>query len=205
MDSQCKATPAATPEDVLAIQATLGRFQATKGEVQWRAVQRDALVVLTLTFIVGVYVAVDKIGAWVMLTPLPLMVVASMWMHHDRRIGMLAGGYIKEVLEPALRQYDGLIGLEDYLNQKDSTRSFSQRYHFTAIMSRLLFPGLQALALVTGLGVYIVKGPHTPVTLVAVGVGSVLISVLIAFTFVKVKHERHEQLAPEPPADETAR
>lgn len=193
MDPTSKEQPSLTPEQVVALQATMGRFQATKAEVQWRAVQRDALVVLTLTFMVGVYVGLDKIGLWVMLVPLSLTVVASMWMHHDRRIGMLAGGYIKEILEPALRGYDGLIGLEDYLNQKDSTRSFSQRHHFTAVMSRLLFPGLQALALATGLGLYIAKGSFTPASVWAVVGGTILIGGVIVYTFVKVKHERHER------------
>lgn len=202
MDAPCKATPNPDPDKVLKLQAILGRFQMAKGEVQWRAIQRDALVVLTLTFIVGVYVAVDKIGPWVMLTPPPLMIVAAMWMHHDRRIGMLAGGYIKHVLEPALKEFDGLIGLEDYLDQNDPTRSFAQRHHFTAIMNRLLFPGLQTLALLTGLGIYIAKGSFTAVSVWAVTIGTLLMGVIIVITFVKVRHERHRLLAHQ---DEAAR
>jgi hypothetical protein len=129
MSSIGRDLPAPEGRSALKLQALLARFQATKQEIQWRGVQRDALVVLALTFTVGIYVGIDKIGAWVMLAPVPLLYVASMWLHHDRRIGFLAG-YILNVVEPALKDYDDLEGLDEYLN--DRTRRAPLRGGYTS-------------------------------------------------------------------------
>jgi hypothetical protein len=189
MSSIGKDLPAPEGRSALKLQALLARFQATKQEIQWRGVQRDALVVLALTFTVGIYVGIDKIGAWVMLAPVPLLYVASMWLHHDRRIGFLAG-YILNVVEPALKDYDDLEGLDEYLNDKDPARSFARRLHFSEIVGRLVFPGLQLAALASGVGIYIAKGSFTPLTVWFVAMGSVLMLVVIWLTFSKVKHIR---------------
>jgi hypothetical protein len=189
MSSIGKGLPAPEGRSALKLQALLARFQATKQEIQWRGVQRDALVVLALTFTVGIYVGIDKIGAWVMLAPVPLLYVASMWLHHDRRIGFLAG-YILNVVEPALKDYDDLEGLDEYLNDKDPARSFARRLHFSEIVGRLVFPGLQLAALASGVGIYIAKGSFTPLTVWFVAMGTVLMLVVICLTFSKVKHIR---------------
>lgn len=189
MSSIGKDLPAPEGRSALKLQALLARFQATKQEIQWRGVQRDALVVLALTFTVGIYVGIDKIGVWVMLAPVPLLYVASMWLHHDRRIGFLAG-YILNVVEPALKDYDDLEGLDEYLNDKDPARSFARRLHFSEIVGRLVFPGLQLAALASGVGIYIAKGSFTPLTVWFVAMGTVLMLVVIWLTFSKVKHIR---------------
>jgi hypothetical protein len=110
-------------------------------------------------------------------------------MHHDRRIGFLAA-YTLIVLEPALEQYDRLVGLDRYLNDRDPTRSFTQRHHFTAIMSRMLFPGLQCLALAVGIGVYIAKGSFGAASVAGIAVATVVILAITTLTFLKVKHVR---------------
>lgn len=189
MSSLGKDLPASEARLALRLQALLGRFQATKQEIQWRGVQRDALVVLALTFTVGIYVGIDKIGVWVILAPVPLLYVASMWLHHDRRIGFLAS-YILNVVEPALKEYDNLEGLDDYLNDKDPARSFARRLHFSAIVGRLVFPGLQLATLATGIGIYIAKGSFSPLTVLSVAAGAVLMLGVTWLTFIKVKHIR---------------
>jgi hypothetical protein len=173
----------------MGMQVTLQRYQAVRTEIQWRGVQRDATIIFAFTLVGVVLSSIDKIGAWVILMPLPLLYLATMWLQHDRRVGSLAH-YLRHEVEPAMKQYDGLPGLEEHLNMHERSRSYNQSYHFSSIMSRLLFPSLQGIGLGAGVGLFIARGPiNFPLTTLVV-VAGVLILASIIFTFAKVKHIR---------------
>lgn len=180
-----------SPSDAVAAQSkvevTLARFEAVRSEIQWRGVQRDAMVIFAFTLVGVILGSVDKVGPWILLAALPITYLASMWLHHDRRVGSLAS-YLLEVLEPTLRGYDQLPGLEEYLNSFEPTRRKGK--HFTSVMARLLFPTLQLALLGTGVGMFISKGPLNPNLTVLVIVAGVVILMATALTFAKVKHIR---------------
>jgi hypothetical protein len=180
-------TTSATPE--MRLQVTLERHRATRTEIQWRGVQRDAMVIFAFTLMGVVFGGIDQIGAWILLAPFPLAYLASMWLQHDRRIGSLAH-YLRNILEPAMEQYDNLTGLEKHLDEFEGARAYSQRFHFSSVMSRLLFPSLQGMALGTGIGLFIHAGPYKPSVIVLVTVAALIILGSTILTFAKVKHIR---------------
>lgn len=181
------ATTAATPE--MRLQVILERHRETRTEIQWRGVQRDAMVIFAFTLMGVVFGGIDQVGVWILLTPFPLIYLASMWLQHDRRIGSLAH-YLRNVIEPAMEAIDGLQGLEKHLDEFEGARSYSKRFHYTSIMSRLLFPSLQGMALATGIGLFMRSGPYDPPLVTLVVVAALIILASTALTFAKVKHIR---------------
>lgn len=191
LDGQSEEAAAAalevTPE--LRVLVILGRYNSVRTEIQWRGVQRDAMVIFAFTLVGVVFGSIDKIGVWAMITSHPLIYLAVTWLHHDRRIGSLAH-YLRHVIEPAMKEYDQLAGLEEHLDTHERARSYKQRYHFSSVMSRLLFPSLQGISLGAGIGLFIHKGSFSLPAVSLVVVAAVLILGSIAFTFAKVKHVR---------------
>ncbi|HSE61487.1 MAG TPA: hypothetical protein VLA88_04300 [Candidatus Saccharimonadales bacterium] len=192
MSASTPGNGAASPTQIgpeLQVQVTLQRFIVTRSEIQWRGIQRDAMVIFAFTLMGVIMGSIDKVGVWVLLTPFPLVYLAALWLQHDRRIGSLSQ-YLRSVIEPALKAYDGLEGLEEYLNANERARSYAQRHHFTAVMARLLFPSLQSLALAAGLGIFVHRGSFGLLQNTLMAVGALIILGSIALTFSKVKHVR---------------
>jgi hypothetical protein len=160
------------------------RYAATKNEMAWRGLQRDAMVPLTF-LVCG---AVLPLGTWAMFGVVPIYFLGSIWLHHDRRIGRLAQ-YLRREIEPRMEAQDGVGGLEDFLDSVEDARSHRRRFHFTSINSRLFFPTFQAATLVSGL-TYAVTHARTHVPLTLVEIVALLAAGIIALTTIKVRHVR---------------
>lgn len=171
----------------LSMTATVARFEAIRTEIQWRGIQRDAMVIFAFTVLGVVFGSINTVGMWILLAPIPITYLAAMWLHHDRRIGSLAR-YLLDQIEPAMKKHDALLGLEEYLDAFETARKSGS--HFSAIMSRLLFPTLQLAASSTGVGIFIANGPSNSAVVGLVIVAAVIALTTIIFTFKKVKHIR---------------
>jgi hypothetical protein len=126
--------------------------------------------------------------------PAALLFLGAMWMHHDRRVGSNAR-YLRDVLEPAMHDCDGIEGFEAYLDRTEPNRSHTMP-SFTSAMSRLLFPVLQVAMVGLGMGRYIAARHHDDGATTLMVVGVVLGIALAVFTFAKVKHQRLRPVAP---------
>lgn len=165
------------------------RLAASRSEVQWRGALRDTTMFVIALGICGVGY---QTGLLVLGLPVILMFPAVQWLQHDRRIGSVAG-YIRDVIEPALREVDGVMGLDEYLDQKERAQ---KRFHFTSVVTRLFFPTLQSGMMM--LGIY----RYSKVDISAFG--DVLVWMVIAanivvviWTFAKVKYIRRWSAGPD--------
>ena len=169
----------------LMVDVIRARFEAIRTEIQWRGVQRDAMTIFAFTVVGVVLGSLNAIGMWAGVAALPVTYLASMWLHHDRRIGSL-GNYLLTKIEPAMNEFDGLPGLEEFLDGFEKARKTGR--HFSSIMSRLLFPSLQLTAIVAGIGM--TRVPFGSVaTSAMMGVTAIML-VATGVTFTKVKHIR---------------
>ncbi len=155
-------------------------YVARSSEIQWRAVQRDALVLFAF-LLTG---TMAGMGA-ALFTPVLLYFVAVMWHRHDKRIGAGAR-FLRIKIEPLMV---GVPSYEQWLDSAESERSYVKKATRSAVSSRLFFPTMQLGGLGWGVVRYMI-GHRTTVATVGVVALTVVELALIVFTFITVKHER---------------
>lgn len=164
---------------------TQARFNDRNNEIQWRGLERDgSLVAAFLT--AG---ALLPVGPVALAGPVLLIFWAAVWVQHDRRIGSCAR-YLRDVVEPAMRQFDDVQSYEDFLDTTESDRSYLSRHSFSTVSARLCFPTLQGLTWALGCGQYAGGTGQTGLTTAAVVAVSIFDWLLIGLTMAKVKHVR---------------
>ncbi len=184
MTDQTPSAQVPVTEQQLALMATTLRHQAATSEIQTRAAARWGILAFSMTALAFSLAA----GMAAFAAPFLLVFLGFWWMHEDKRMGAVA--HYKKLIEDRLEKYDGMGGLEDYLDSKG--RGERKRFHVPVMLLRIFFPSLQVAATVRGFVAYLQTPPIQHTTLMAWLVWSAvgLNVAIIAFTAKFVRHVR---------------
>lgn len=159
-------------------------------EIQQRIWGREGWILFALTAVGAAGATFSPANARLLIfAPILLLFIGSLWLQHDKRVGHNAG-YITEVIEPVLGEYD-LKGFETWLNENDPSRSHERRFHFTSMTMRMLFPTLQLFLLAYGTWGWFSKGSPQRGVFTLVSVVGLVGLVMIWLTWFKVRHIRN--------------